>query len=234
MIGATLDAGASPDVLAAASAGVIVRPEGTAVAVGAIASLRRADAGRGVGGGILLDSKNRTGEAGSGAAAGPAARASGEAIGVAAARGDEAARDAGAIGESGAATEEGATAGGVVPASPDELGTSRLRPHDWQLVCPRKTSVAPQNRHVGFCDPCPGVTLYLTTAEHRAAAPLPASMTAENAGRIGRSALIAPPGVSATLSTAARLRIKRQSRLRRHRIDRPGACLPPEFDRPVR
>jgi hypothetical protein len=210
MIGATLDAGASPDVLAAASAGVVVRPEGTAVAVGAIASLRRADAGRGVGGGILLDSKNRTGDAGSGAAAGPAASAPGEASGVAAARGeeaasgDDAARGAEAIAESGAAKDEGATAGGVDTASPDELGTSRLRPHDWQLVCPRKTSVAPQNRHVGFCDPCPNVTLYLTTAGHRAAAPLPASMTAENRERIGRSALIAPPGVNATPSAAAR------------------------------
>jgi len=173
MIGATLDAGASPDVLAAASAGVIVRPEGTAVAVGAIASLKRAEAGRGVGAGILLDSKNLTGDAGSGAAVGPAASASGESGGVAAARGeeaasgeepasgDDAASGAGAIDEAGAAIEAGATADCVDPASTDELGTARLRPHDWQLVCPRKTSVAPQNRHVGFCDPCPSVTLNL-------------------------------------------------------------------------
>jgi hypothetical protein len=191
MIGATLDAGASPAVLAAASAGVIVRPEGTAVAVGAIASLSRADAGSGVGAGILEDSKNLTGDAGSGVAAGPAASISAAASGVAAARDEESARgpvasDSGvargveaardveaARGEDGESGDGGASGAswacaigawatpGAEPGSPVELGWDRLRPHDWQLVCPRKTSVAPQNRHVGFCDPCPSVTLYL-------------------------------------------------------------------------
>ena len=176
--GATLDAGASPAVLAAASAGVIVRPEGMAVAVGAIASLRRGDAGSGVGGGILLDSKNLTGDAGSGAAAGPAASDSGAASGVVAASGEESARDpaaSGVVAASGVETASGAeaasgaetsgggwTACGVDAASPAESLTARFRPHDWQLVCPRKTSVAPQKRHVGFCDPCPSVTLNLT------------------------------------------------------------------------
>jgi hypothetical protein len=159
--GATLDAGAAPAVLAAASAGVIVRPEGMAVAVGAIASLRRGDAGSGVGGGILLDSKNLTGDAGSGAAAGPAAIDSGAASGVVAASGVETA--GGAEAASGAETSDGGwTACGADPASPAESLTARFRPHDWQLVCPRKTSVAPQKRHVGFCDPCPSVTLNLT------------------------------------------------------------------------
>jgi hypothetical protein len=79
--GATLDTGASPAVLAAASAGVIVRPVGTAVAMGAMASLNRGEDGSGVGGGIFADSKKRTGDAGWGAAAGPAASGSGEAKG---------------------------------------------------------------------------------------------------------------------------------------------------------
>lgn len=158
-------------MLAAASAGVIVRPEGMAVAVGAIASLRRGDAGSGVGGGIREDSKNLTGDAGSGAAAAPAASDSGAANGVAAASNEESAREPAASGvaaasgveaASGAETSGGWTACGVDAASPAESLTARFRPHDWQLVCPRKTSVAPQKRHVGFCDPCSSVTLNLT------------------------------------------------------------------------
>ena len=180
--GATLDTGASPAVLAAASAGVIVRPVGTAVAMGAMASLNRGEDGSGVGGGIFADSKKRTGDAGWGAAAGPAASGSGEAKGVEAARDDEsargptandpgaasgveAARGADAARGGDAASCDGSTACGVDSTPAAGFGVARFRPHDWQLVCPRKTSVAPQNRQVWFCDPCPSVTLYLTSGQ---------------------------------------------------------------------
>jgi hypothetical protein len=36
-------------------------------------------------------------------------------------------------------------------------------PHAWQLVCPRKTSVAPQNWQVGLPAPCPSVKLTLSS-----------------------------------------------------------------------
>jgi hypothetical protein len=165
-----------------------------------MASLNRGEDGSGVGGGIFADSKKRTGDAGWGAAAGPAASGSGEANGVAAARDDESARGPtasdpgaasgveaarGADAESGAegargvdaargadaargvdaARGDGWTACGVDSAPAAASGMARFRPHDWQLVCPRKTSVAPQNRQVWFCDPCPSVTLYLTSGQ---------------------------------------------------------------------
>jgi hypothetical protein len=244
-------------VLAAASAGVIVRPDGTAVAVGAIASLSRADAGSGVGAGILEDSKNLSGDAGSGLAAGPAASISGAASGVAAARdeesarspvasdsgearGVEAARDveaaSGKDGESGDDEASGVAAtAGAEPATSVEAGTAWLRPHDWQLVCPRKTSVAPQNRHVGFCDPCPSVTLYLISAGHRAAA-----LTARqyDRGKRGKDRPLGPNsrrGIERATFFVRRPAVFRipGACLRRPQIDRPSACLPPEFGRPV-
>jgi hypothetical protein len=144
--------------------------------MGAIASLSRGDDGSGVGGGIFADSKKRTGDVGWGAAAGPAASSSGEANGVAAARDDESARgptasDPGAASGvdaargADAASCDGWMACGVDSTPAAGFGVARFRPHDWQLVCPRKTSVAPQNRHVWFCDPCPSVTLYLTSGQ---------------------------------------------------------------------
>jgi len=147
-----------------------------------MASLNRGEDGSGVGGGIFADSKKRTGDAGWGAAAGPAASGSGEAKGVEAARDDEsargptandpgaasgveAARGADAARGGDAASCDGSTACGVDSTPAAGFGVARFRPHDWQLVCPRKTSVAPQNRHVWFCDPCLSVTLYLTSGQ---------------------------------------------------------------------
>jgi hypothetical protein len=51
--------------------------------------------------------------------------------------------------------DSGATAGGS--ARP----VSSL-PQDWQLVCPRKISLAPQNWHVWLAAPCPRVKLNLS------------------------------------------------------------------------
>jgi hypothetical protein len=61
----------------------------------------------------------------------------------------------------GATTLEGGIAGEPCsgpPVSP--------RPQDWQLVCPRNISLAPQNWHVGPAGPWPNVTLDLSIRSH--------------------------------------------------------------------
>ena len=132
--GATVDGGAAPAPADAGSAGVIVGAAGAEVEIGAEVSLNRTEAGA------------------PGAAAGSSVVASGL---TASSR---------LAGEGGGASETAGTgcdAGGICWA--ESARPLRSRPHDWQLVCPRKTSVAPQNRHVGFCDPCPTVTLNLSS-----------------------------------------------------------------------
>ena len=135
-------------MLEAASAGVIVRPVGAPVEVGAVASLNRTEGGSGVGGGILADSNNRT-----------AAGASGAAV---SACGAGAPRPAAAWAGPSGAGPVGSAGKGSVTGWPSSARPLRSRPHDWQLVCPRKISDAPQKRHDWVCDPCPSVTLNLS------------------------------------------------------------------------
>jgi hypothetical protein len=45
---------------------------------------------------------------------------------------------------------------------PDGEPEGSVLPHAWQLVCPRKTSFAPQNWQVGLAAPCPSINLNLT------------------------------------------------------------------------
>ena len=47
---------------------------------------------------------------------------------------------------------DGATGTGD-PIWTGSTGAFKPLPHDWQLVCPRKTRVAPQKRHVMSSDP---------------------------------------------------------------------------------
>jgi hypothetical protein len=135
-------------------------------------SLRRTEGGRGVGDGILDDSKSRTGSD----AAGPegaavvvgVARESGaagavEVEGAAGVAGTTGATGiAGVAGDAVAQTAAGnALFGGAGAVPPAGVRPLRSLPHAWQLVCPRKIRLAPQNWHVGFCVPCPSISLNL-------------------------------------------------------------------------
>ena len=125
-----------PEARPGASAGVTIGSAGVAVLAGASASVNETAAGRGVGGGIRLDSNERTGPV----AEGPVAEAGTDAS---------------------AACFPASTVGPDKAGATDVAGAcpAKLLPHAWQLVCPLKTSRAPQNWQVGFSAPDSNVTL---------------------------------------------------------------------------
>ena len=144
--GAVVDWGAVeshglPETRPEASAGVTIGSAGVAVPAGASASVNETAAGRGVGGGILLDWNNRTGP-------GAEATSDGSGAGV-----------TWAAGGSGADVTWAADGSGADVTWAAGVSSVRLLPQAWQLVCPRKTSCAPQNWQVGFSAPDPSVTL---------------------------------------------------------------------------
>jgi hypothetical protein len=69
------------------------------------------------------------------------------------------ARSAGAVNGAGDAGEPEVEPG----VEPEVEPEGSVLPHAWQLVCPRKTSVAPQNWQVGLPAPCPSVKLTLSS-----------------------------------------------------------------------
>jgi hypothetical protein len=92
----------------------------------------------------------------------------------------------GAAGDAAAQTAAGnALFGGVGAVSLAGVRPLRSLPHAWQLVCPRKIRLAPQNLHVGFCVPCPCISLNLSSVRCIATSALPASMTSPMGRRIG-------------------------------------------------
>jgi hypothetical protein len=132
------------------SAGVTIGSAGVAVPAGAKASVSETAAGRGVGGGIRLDSNNRTGPVAEGTTpAGPSAELRAE---LAAAGSGVDASEACVPASTTGPDKVGATAAAGV-------GSARFRPQAWQLVWPWKTSRAPQNWQVCFSGPDSSVTL---------------------------------------------------------------------------
>ncbi len=211
-------------MLEAASAGVIVGAVGAAVEVGAVASLNRTEGGSGVGGGILADSKSRT--AAGAAGAGNGAAGAGVVSGLMAVASGPAPTTT-ALAAAGPAGPTGDGSGTGWPGSARPL---RSRPHDWQLVCPRKIRDAPQKRHDGVCDPCPSVTLNLSSGCAPDCRALAACQYDPPNGpkdrRFGPIRLAAGPPFGRLAADRRRLPPPAQ-------IDRPSACLPPGFDRPV-
>jgi hypothetical protein len=102
--------------------------------------------------------------------AGPVPGAAGPAAGAGPA-------SAGAAGAgAGAGPTASDAAGAAAAAGIEAAAAGNDRPHAWQLVCPRKTSRAPQNWHVWPPAPCPNIN----STSHppgRDSAAVPASMT---------------------------------------------------------
>ncbi len=132
--------------IVAASAGVTTRSVGTGVAAGADASFNEVEDASVVGAGIWTDWKYRVdvGPGGAGVGMGP---------GVVASR----VAGASAAGVGGVLAGPCVAPPQVVAVGPNEAACSVwLRPQCWHVVWPRKTSVAPQWRHVPGCvgGPC--------------------------------------------------------------------------------